>query len=66
MSGGAGWEDIRHERDKRVLLLGVIAAVIEDVQQHLQMPEIELIGGTSVVVWRSDLGRGSCLTPMTS
>jgi hypothetical protein len=33
---------------KRVLLLGVVAAIVEDVQQQLQMPEIEFIGGTSV------------------
>ena len=33
---------------KRVLLLGVVAAIVEDVRQQLQTPEIEFIGGTSV------------------
>ncbi len=33
---------------KRVLLLGVIAAIVEDVEQQLQMSEVEFIGGTSV------------------
>jgi len=33
---------------KRVLLLGVMAPVLDDVQQQLQMPDIEFLGGTGV------------------
>jgi hypothetical protein len=43
---------------KRVLLLGVIAAIVEDVQQQLQMPEIKFIGGTSVDDVRSAFAQG--------
>jgi hypothetical protein len=42
---------------KRVLLLGVIPAVVEDVQQQLQMPEIEFIAGTSIDDVRSAFAR---------
>jgi hypothetical protein len=33
---------------KRILLLGAQAPVIDDVQQQLQMPDVEFIGGTGV------------------
>jgi hypothetical protein len=41
-------EDMRMSETKKVLLLGAIATVVEDVRQQLQMSEIEFIGGTSV------------------
>ena len=31
---------------KRVLLIGVMASVLDDVRQQLQMPDIELLAGT--------------------
>jgi hypothetical protein len=33
---------------KRVLLLGVMAALLKDVQEELQRPDIEFLGGTGV------------------
>jgi hypothetical protein len=43
---------------KRILLLGVMAAVLEDVQQQLQKPDIELLSGTGVDDVRSAFGQG--------
>jgi hypothetical protein len=42
---------------KRILLLGVMAAVLEDVQQQLQKPDIELLSGTGVDDVRSAFGQ---------
>ena len=42
---------------KRILLLGVVAAVLENVQQ-LQKPDIEFLGGTWVDDVRSAFGQG--------
>lgn len=42
---------------KRVLLLGVQASVLEGVQQQLQMPDIEFLGGTGVDDVRSAFAR---------
>jgi hypothetical protein len=42
---------------KRILLLGVMAAVLEDVQQQLQKPDIEFLGGTGVDDVRSAFGQ---------
>ncbi len=33
---------------KRVLLLGVMASLLEDVRRELQRPDIEFLGGTGV------------------
>jgi hypothetical protein len=33
---------------KRILLLGVMAPLLDDVQQQLQMPDLEFLGGTGV------------------
>jgi hypothetical protein len=38
---------------KRVLLLGVMAALLNDAQQELQRPDIEFLGGTGVEDVRS-------------
>jgi hypothetical protein len=43
---------------KRILLLGVMAALLEDVQQQLQQPDIEFLGGTGVEDVRSAFGQG--------
>ena len=43
---------------KRILLLGVMAAILEDVQQQLQKPDIEFLGGTGVDDVRSAFGQG--------
>jgi hypothetical protein len=43
---------------KRILLLGVMAALLEDVQQQLQKPDIEFLGGTGVDDVRSAFGQG--------
>jgi hypothetical protein len=40
---------------KRVLLVGVKAAVLEDVARELRMPEIEFVTGTGVAEVRSVL-----------
>jgi hypothetical protein len=42
---------------KRILLLGVMAAILEDVQQQLQKPDMELLGGTGVDDVRSAFGQ---------
>ena len=38
---------------KRILLLGVMASLLDDVRQQLQMPDIEFLGGTEVEDVRS-------------
>jgi hypothetical protein len=43
---------------KRILLLGATAAPLEDVQQQLQKPDIEFLGGTGVDDVRSAFGQG--------
>jgi hypothetical protein len=43
---------------KRVLLLGVRSSVLDDVQQQLQMPDIELLGGTGVDEVRQAFAQG--------
>jgi hypothetical protein len=42
---------------KRVLLLGVMASVLDEVKHQLQMPDIELLGGTDVDDVRSVFAR---------
>jgi hypothetical protein len=49
----------RTSMTQRVLLLGVRASVVDDVQQQLQMPDIELLGGTGVDDVRQAFAQGA-------
>jgi hypothetical protein len=42
---------------KTVLLLGLTGVVVEDVREQLQMPDVQLLGGTSIDDVRSAFRR---------